>query len=128
MGRQPLLRARLSSAGVKSPSGPMHIKTLAGRARDDPRVVKAWHVATGGEAVAFRGHTMPVIAVRYSANGRYLLFDQGKTLQILNIEDGQPGVGPSDVACQYHFSEFLQWRPSRSIRSSASFGPHVPAA
>ena len=47
---------------------------------------------------------------------------------IQNIVDGQPGVGASDVAGQNHFSEFLQWRPSRSIRSSASFGPHVPAA
>ena len=30
-GKSSLLRARLSSAGVKSPSGPMHIITVAGR-------------------------------------------------------------------------------------------------
>src|SRR5580698_5146698 len=45
-----------------------------------------------------------------------------------NIEERQPCIGPSDVACQDHLSKFLQWRPSRSSNSSASFGPHVPAA
>jgi WD40 repeat protein/serine/threonine protein kinase len=47
--------------------------TLAGRARNDRRVVKAWSTATGAETAAFCGHTMPVFAVRYSADGRYLV-------------------------------------------------------
>jgi len=41
-----------------------------------------------------------------------------------------PGLAlPAPISSvQDHFSKFLQWRPSFSIRSSASFGPHVPAA
>ena len=40
-----------------------------------------------------------------------------------------PGLAlPAPISSvQDHFSKFLQWRPSFSIRSSASFGPHVPA-
>ena len=49
-------------------------------------------------------------------------------MAILEIEERQPGVGASDIACQNHFSKFLQWRPSRSSNSSASLGPQVPAA
>ncbi len=45
---------------------------VAARAREDARVVKAWDVAGGVEAVAFRGHTLPVCCVRYSPDGRSL--------------------------------------------------------
>ena len=47
---------------------------------------------------------------------------------ICDVEECQPAVRASDVAGQNHLSKFLQWRPSRSSRSSASFGPQVPAA
>jgi WD40 repeat protein/serine/threonine protein kinase len=45
---------------------------LAARAREDARLVRAWDVATGRETVTFRGHTLPVLAVRFSSDGRYL--------------------------------------------------------
>lgn len=46
---------------------------------------------------------------------------------ILDIEEGQPRVGASNVAREDHFSKFLQCRPSRSSSSSASLGPQLPA-
>src|SRR5579863_774650 len=49
-------------------------------------------------------------------------------MAVADIEEGQPCVCASDVACQNHFSKFLQWRPSRSSSSSASLGPQLPAA
>jgi WD40 repeat protein/serine/threonine protein kinase len=45
---------------------------VAARAREDARVVKAWDVTSGAEAVAFRGHRLPVCCVRYSPDGRLL--------------------------------------------------------
>jgi WD40 repeat protein len=45
---------------------------LAGRSRDDHRLVKAWDVVTGDEIATYRGHTMPIFALRYSDDGRYL--------------------------------------------------------
>jgi WD40 repeat protein len=45
---------------------------LAGRAREDDRLVKAWDTSDGTEAVVFRGHSLPVFCVRYSADGRWL--------------------------------------------------------
>ena len=47
---------------------------------------------------------------------------------ILGLKISQPGIGPTNIAGQNHFSKFLQRRPSRSRSSSASFGPHVPEA
>jgi WD40 repeat protein len=47
-------------------------KRLAARARDDERLVKAWHVTTGAELFTFRGHTLPVACVRFSGDGRRL--------------------------------------------------------
>src|SRR5579864_6292315 len=49
-------------------------------------------------------------------------------MSILGLEISQPGIGPTNIAGQNHFSKFLQRRPSRSSNSSASFGPHVPEA
>jgi WD40 repeat protein/serine/threonine protein kinase len=46
---------------------------LAGRARDDRCLVKAWDVAAGTEVAAFRGHTLPVLVVRFSPDGRRLV-------------------------------------------------------
>ena len=46
---------------------------LAGRAREDKCLVKAWDVASGAEDAVFRGHTMPVLAVRFSADGQRLV-------------------------------------------------------
>jgi eukaryotic-like serine/threonine-protein kinase len=45
---------------------------VAARAREDPRVVKAWDVGSGAEAVTFRGHRLPVCCVRCSPDGRLL--------------------------------------------------------
>src|SRR5947208_186215 len=44
------------------------------------------------------------------------------------LKISQPGIGPTNIAGQNHFSKFLQRRPSRSNSSSASFGPQVPEA
>jgi eukaryotic-like serine/threonine-protein kinase len=46
---------------------------LAARLREDKRIAQAWDVAGGAEAVVFRGHTMPIICLRYSADGRRLV-------------------------------------------------------
>jgi WD40 repeat protein len=48
-------------------------RRLAARSRKDPRLVKVWDVATGARRVVFRGHTLPVTCVRYSADGRWLV-------------------------------------------------------
>src|SRR5258708_18231496 len=48
-------------------------------------------------------------------------------LAILYIKEGQSCVGASDGARQDHLSVSLQCRPSRSISSSDSFGPQLPA-
>ncbi len=45
---------------------------LAGRSRQDPALVKSWDVATGAETAVFRGHTLPVTCVHFSADGRRL--------------------------------------------------------
>src|SRR5580658_454661 len=49
-------------------------------------------------------------------------------MAVLWLKIGQSSVGSSNIAGQDHFSKFLQWRPSRSSSSSASFGPQVPEA
>jgi WD40 repeat protein/serine/threonine protein kinase len=46
---------------------------LAARDRADDRQVRAWDVAGGGVAAEFRGHTLPVVCVRYSPDGRRLV-------------------------------------------------------
>ncbi|HXD87525.1 MAG TPA: protein kinase, partial [Urbifossiella sp.] len=46
---------------------------LGARAREDARVAKTWDVASGEERVAFRGHTMPISALRFSGDGRRLV-------------------------------------------------------
>lgn len=43
------------------------------------------------------------------------------------LERGQPRVSSADVTRKYH-TIFLQCRPSRSMRSSDSLGPHEPDA
>jgi WD40 repeat protein len=45
---------------------------VAARAREDCQVVKSWDVAGKAEAVTFRGHRLPICAVRYSPDGRLL--------------------------------------------------------
>jgi WD40 repeat protein/serine/threonine protein kinase len=45
---------------------------VAARAREDACVVKAWDVESGAEAVAFRGHRLPVCCLRYSPDGLLL--------------------------------------------------------
>ena len=45
---------------------------LAGRAREDKTLVKVWDTASGKELVAFRGHTLPVLVVQFSMDGRRL--------------------------------------------------------
>jgi WD40 repeat protein/serine/threonine protein kinase len=51
-----------------SPTG----RTLAARSRDDARLVKTWKVTSGAEEIQFRGHTLPVVCVRFSPDGRLL--------------------------------------------------------
>src|SRR5262249_25896516 len=46
---------------------------LAARARDDSLLVKVWDTATGTEAAALRGHTLPVLGVRFSPDGKRLV-------------------------------------------------------
>jgi WD40 repeat protein/serine/threonine protein kinase len=51
-----------------SPTG----RTLAARSRGEARLVKTWRVASGAEDIRFRGHTLPVVCVRFSPDGRLL--------------------------------------------------------
>src|SRR5262249_31684147 len=37
------------------------------------RLVKVWDAATGAEAATLRGHTLPVLGVRYSPDGKRLV-------------------------------------------------------
>ena len=106
---------------------------------DDPGKIGSFHPAvahraSNAEASGVRmqvrsidkfGHDL--IQAGILAAGKDGCGDQAEAA-IDSVEECQPGVGASDVACQNHFSKFLQWRPSRSSRSSASFGPQVPAA
>jgi WD40 repeat protein len=46
---------------------------LAARDRDDDRLVKVWDVAKATVAATLRGHTLPVLCVRFSPDGRHLL-------------------------------------------------------
>jgi WD40 repeat protein/tRNA A-37 threonylcarbamoyl transferase component Bud32 len=46
---------------------------IAGRAREDDRLVKVWNVADGKEVGSFRAHTLPVLCVRFSSDGRKLV-------------------------------------------------------
>jgi WD40 repeat protein len=45
---------------------------LAARARGDDRLVRIWDTATGSELMALTGHTVPVYALQFSPDGRYL--------------------------------------------------------
>jgi WD40 repeat protein len=45
---------------------------VAGRSREDSRLVRVWGVSTGAEVACLRGHTLPVFCVRFSADGRLL--------------------------------------------------------
>ena len=49
-------------------------------------------------------------------------------MTVLGLKISKPGIGPTNIAGQNHFSKFLQRRPSRSSNSSASLGPQVPEA
>ena len=63
---------------------------LVSAARDNTLRVWSLHEKgahlLGGGPITHRGGTVQQLGV--SSNGRFLLFDQGKTLQVLNIEDG----------------------------------------
>jgi WD40 repeat protein/serine/threonine protein kinase len=59
------------SPGVPATFSPMG-HTLAARSRGDARLVKAWSVESGAEEIQFRGHTAPVVCIRFSADGRLL--------------------------------------------------------
>jgi len=41
---------------------------LVGRAREDNRVAKIWDVSTGAQRIALRGHTLPIICLRFSGD------------------------------------------------------------
>jgi WD40 repeat protein len=46
---------------------------IAGRSREDDRLVRVWDVDGGAEAAWLRGHTLPVFCLRFSADGRRLV-------------------------------------------------------
>jgi WD40 repeat protein len=88
---------------------------VAARAREDCRVVKAWDVESGAEAVTFRGHRLPVCCVRYSPDGRLLATcawgagDAGKAHEV-KVWDAATG-------------EALFAREGQGRPFTASFGP-----
>jgi WD40 repeat protein/serine/threonine protein kinase len=89
---------------------------LAGRAREDRRLVKAWNTADGSEHVVFRGHTMPVLAVRYSADGRRLVtvacdIERDQRAHEIKVWDAQTG-------------ECLCSLTGTGLVLSAAFSPH----
>jgi WD40 repeat protein len=88
---------------------------LAGRARDDPRLVTAWDTASAAEIVTFRGHTMPVFAVRYSADGRRVV----TAACDLDRIDRPHEVRVWDAAT----GECLARLTGRGLVSSAAFSP-----
>ncbi len=45
---------------------------VAGRSELDARVVKSWDTSSGAERTVYRGHTLPVVCVRFSSDGAYL--------------------------------------------------------
>jgi WD40 repeat protein len=45
---------------------------LAGRCREDPRLVRIWDVNSGKELLTCRSHRLPVFCLVYSPDGRYL--------------------------------------------------------
>jgi WD40 repeat protein/serine/threonine protein kinase len=69
--RLPMCDQMISPAVLASfaPGG----RRVAGRCREDARLVKAWDVAAGKETVVFLGHTLPVTCVRFSGDGRRLV-------------------------------------------------------
>jgi WD40 repeat protein len=46
---------------------------LAGRARADKTLVTIWDVASGEEVLTCRGHTLPVLAIAFSGDGKRLV-------------------------------------------------------
>ena len=58
----------LVSPAVLASFGPGGERLIA-RAREDSRVAKVWDVASGEERVVLRGHSMPIICARFSADG-----------------------------------------------------------
>jgi len=106
---------------------------------DDPGKIRSFHPAvahrTGDTEARSVGTKVcgvdelgdNLVQARVVATGKDGSGNQIET-PIQNIEKCQPGMGTTDVACEDHFSKSLQWRPSRSSKSSASFGPQVPAA
>ncbi len=47
-------------------------RQLAGRCREDRRVIHIWDVESGKKALTCRGHQLPVFCLFYSSDGRYL--------------------------------------------------------
>src|SRR5215470_12806770 len=109
------------------------------RLLNDPGKIGSFHspIAYGprdSKACGFRTGAGLVEKSRYDFT-KPLMFSAGKDAfrnqleaPILRLEISQPGIGPTNIAGQNHFSKFLQRRPSRSRSSSASFGPQVPEA
>ena len=114
---------------------------LFGQSRllDDPGQVRGFdaavtHRASDAEACRFRTRSGIIQKLGYDL-AEFAVFTAGENalrnqlqMPILGLEISQPGIGPTNIAGQDHFSKFLQRRPSRSRSSSASFGPHVPDA
>ncbi len=91
------------------------------RARDS----ETGDLGPGGGVFEKLGNNLTQFAVL--AAGEDALGNQPE-MAILRLKIGQSSVGSPNIASQYHFSKFLQRRPSRSNSSSASFGPQVPEA
>jgi WD40 repeat protein/serine/threonine protein kinase len=70
--RQLALSEELVSPAVLAAFSPRG-ERIAGRSREDDRLVRIWEVDSGIEVVCLRGHTLPVFCLRFSADGRQLV-------------------------------------------------------
>src|SRR5258708_31896620 len=107
------------------PDHPRQIGSLDTSVPHRSRDAEAGSLWTRAGCVNELAHNFPEFAVL--AAGKGALGHQSQ-VPVLGLKISQPSVSAANIAGQDHFSKFLQRRPSRSSKSSASFGPQVPDA
>jgi hypothetical protein len=106
---------------------------------DDPRQVRRAHAAAAHGTRDAEPRAVEAVRVRAAEvaqdldearmmRARIDLLDLDLEPVLLLVDESDPRVRPADVAGQDHSSTLRQRRPSRPSNSSASFGPHEPAA
>src|SRR5262249_51570572 len=96
---------------------------LVSAARDN--TLRAWSLHEKGahligQPVTHRGGTVGQLGV--SANGRYVVFDQGKTLQLLNIENGSTVCTLDNLGGASPFDTLALFSPDGSLMLTGGAG------